>query len=963
MINLRKIRKYICLIGLLLFCFLCSDRVAIGEGNTVTMTEYDASAAARQSALSGKIVTISNLEEFRLFQSHLNESENGLAGISFRQEADITPGDYHFTYDEDVDRYWIDRENNRIGAVDRAGVVYKADGVTVSSVEALGLSDLILQTWDDAKWFAGTYDGQGHFFRGFLLGIIDNQGSTYGGLFCDLAGGTIRNVNVSDCCMHHCMSPLVNAMLDGTIENCNVSDIVGAADASGGIAGLLWRGTIQDCEVERCIFRFRQGYQEGEIYGGIGGVVGIMEQNGGAGIRNCQVTDTILYGADFSKVGTGGIAGIVNTAREGSISISDCSASVVIYGGKTAGGILGRVQRDGTGTVSIQNCVCSGSILEGADSSGSDVGGIVGRVGMEVSQITITDCISLMAIEKCSEKRRGMGTAGGVAGSVQGSCVIDDTVFAGCIREKETVGNRGQRNSAGGIVGELAAEGNVVNCVNFADIWMGDSQENICGGLVGLISADYDVKVANSLTLGKIIGKISGGLVGMLDAGEAVYQIDNALFLGELAGELTGNLAGEALSGSFSYCYGRCDMAQAFGNGALEMETCRQVSTEQLAGTEQFQSIFDEGELAGIFSVKEVLNYQANQKENRKMYALWDDTQVGYPLMSGMEDFLSFALRELDKEWDLPQLPDRNPSSSATPPEKETPAPTGQETQTPTPTPSEQEVPTPTPTPSEQEVLTPTPTPSGQEVPTPTPTPSGQAMPTPTPSEQEVPTPAPSGQGLPTPMPSGQGTPTPSPSGQETSNKQAVVAGFRGKSRSNKYAVLTWEKNTQVTGYYLYRSLNKSSGYRVIKQCTTQTTRFQDRKCKPGKKYYYQIRAIYLQNGKFYQGKASRCTVKLPYLRTPTFRLSKGKNDYGEKYLQITMGKYAGKYVDVYIKKANGHYKKASMASHKIAAYRDIIRFTYRRSGVKYWCKIRTYKIVKGKKRYSGYSKAKKIWL
>lgn len=935
MINLHKIKKYICLTGLLLLCFLCSDQVVIGEENTVTMTEFDASETARQSALSGKIVTISNLEEFRLFQSHLNESADGLAGISFRQEADITPGDYHFSYDEDADLYWIDRGNNRIGAMDRAGVLYKADGVTASSIGALGLSNLVLQAWDDAKWFAGSYDGQGYFFRGFLLGVIDGQGSALGGLFCDLGGGVIRNVNVSDCCMHYCMSPLANAMLGGRIENCNVSDIVGAADCNGGIAGLLWQGIIQNCTVERCIFQFRQGYQEGGLYGGLGGVVGVLEQNSGAEVCNCQVTDTILYGADFSQVGIGGIAGVANTGRMGSVSISDCSAAVTIHGGETAGGILGRVQKDETGTVHIQDCVCSGSMMESADSNGSDMGGILGRVGTDVSQVSITDCISQMVIGKCSEKRRAMSTVGGIVGSIQGNCVIDSAVFAGKIQEKETAVDRGQRNSAGGIVGEMTAAGTVVNCVNFADIRMGGSQENVCGGLVGLISTDQNVSVANSLTLGKVTGKISGGLVGTLDAGEAVYQVHNALSLGEPAGELVGILAGEALAGSFTYCYGREDMAQAFGSGSLDMETCRQISTEQLAGTEQTHPIFDSGDLAGLFTVKEVLNHQANLTGNRRSYSLWENTQAGYPLMSGMENFLPFALRELDQEW--------NPQPSVT----ETPKPSGQGT----------------------------PKPSGQG----TPEPSGQG------------TPKPSGQG--TSKPSGQGTPEPSggitlnPSGQGTSDpvitgtasgsgntggaaslsadtdKQTVVAGFRGKSNSNKSVTLTWKKNSHVTGYCIYRSLKKSSDYRAIQKCTAQATKFRDQKCKPGKKYYYRIRAVYQQNGKSCQGKASQCVVKLPHLKNPTFRLSKGKNDFGEKYLQITMGKYGGKYVDVYLKKADGHYKKAAMASHKIAAYRDKIRFTYRRSGVKYWCKIRTYKIVKGKKRYSGYSKVKKIWL
>lgn len=924
MINLRKIKTGVCLMGLVLLCLLCSDRRAVGEENTVTMTEYDSSEAARQSALAGKIVTISNLKEFRLFQKHFHESEDGLAGISFRQEADITPGDYHFTYDANMDRYWIDLSGNRVGAVDRQGQVYGPDGFTASSIGALGLSDLILQNWDDATWFAGTYDGQGYFFRGFLLGVIDYQGSTFGGLFCDLKGGTIRNVNVSDCCMHFCMSPLVNAMCGGTIENCHVSNILGAAECGGGIAGLLWQGVIRGCTVEHCSFQFRQGYQESGLYGGLGGVVGVVEQSLGGTITNCQVSDTALYGKDFSQVGTGGIVGVANTSRTGSLSITDCTASVTIHGGRTAGGIIGRIQKDGPGTVGIRNCVCNGSIIEPADSGWNIQGGILGKLGPDVAQVSVNQCISQMAIEKYSEERRSTGIAGGIIGSAQSECIVDRCVFAGRIQESETVGDRGQMNLAGGIVGEMGKKGTIVNCVNFGDIRMGTSQNDVCGGLVGWLPTEENVEVVNSLTLGSVTGEIAGGLVGQIDdGGQSVYRLHNSLSLGEVTGTVAGYLAGEAAPGTVLYCYGRGNMAQAFGSGAQETEYCRQVSAEQLAGTEQEKPIFDSGEYAGILSVVEILNVQANLSGNRSSYALWENTQAGYPLPEGMEESLPFALRELDGEW--------NPL----------PIPTG------TPKPSS----TGTPEASE--------TPSGTE--TPTSAPTGMPLGTEMPKASGMP----SGMGT----PSGSETPKMSAaprvgSAEETYlNQQAAVKRFRGKSVNHKSVVLTWKKNAQASGYCIYRSVKMSSGYRKIKKCSGKATRFRDKKCKPGKRYYYQIRAIYKLNGKNYQGKASECTVKLPYLKNPTFRLSKGKNEWGERYLQITLGKYAGKCVDIYLRKEIGYYRKVPMASHKISRYGRKLRFTYLHSGVKYWCKIRTYKIIKGKKRYSGYSKVKKIRL
>lgn len=894
---------YICLVAIILLGILCSGIIADSQEEAMTMTEFDMSAAARQEAAEGTVVTISTLKEFRLFQKHLNNSTDGLSGISFRQEADITPGDYRYTYDEEFDLYWIEQGEEKIGAVDRSGLFYKSNGYSVSSIEALGLSDLLLQEWDDAKWFAGNYDGQGYYFRGFLLGILDNRyGSGFGGLFCDLGGGTIRNVKVADCCMHYCMSPLVNAMYGGTIENCHVQNIVGAADCGGGIAGLLWQGTIRDCTVDHCVLQFRKGYSENAIYGGIGGVVGVLEQNTGAEIINCEVSNTTLYGADFSQVGIGGIAGVANTSRRGNISIQGCSAVVTICGGRATGGILGRVKWDGMGSVSICDCVCSGSILEDVGSSGSDIGGILGKIEQNLFQVSIENCISQMIIDKHSEKKRVTSSVGGVIGSAGGDCVIADTVFAGKIQENESAAAKGQTNYVGGIVGEMTAEGRVVNCANFASVYMGNLQNNICGGLVGLISSDKDVNVVNSINVGGIIGQTTGGLVGIVDGGEATYRLHNDLSLGETSGETTGDLAAEISGGTVSYCYQRNDISRAFGNSYPMIENCYQVSAEQLAGTETTHSIFKTGDYAGICSVREVLNQQAGLAENKRSYAKWKDTQAGYPLPESVIESLPFTPPVLDTEW--------KPLPSVT--EKPTASPSAVETQKPTA--------------------------SSSAVETQKPTISPPAVETPH-------------------------TLTPATKEPMVTEEQTVVAGFSGKSINNKSVILKWKKNTKAIGYRIYRSVRKSSGYREIKKCGSAATQFRDKKCKSGKKYYYQIRTIYVKDGKTCRGRASRCSVKLPYLCSPVYRLSKGKNTYGEKYLQITMRKYAGEYVDIYLKKEEGHYLKVSMASHKIAAYRGKIRFTYQRSGVNYWCKLRTYRIKKGKKQYSAYSKVKKIRL
>ena len=93
-------------------------------------------------------------------------------------------------------------------------------------------------------------------------------------------------------------------------------------------------------------------------------------------------------------------------------------------------------------------------------------------------------------------------------------------------------------------------------------------------------------------------------------------------------------------------------------------------------------------------------------------------------------------------------------------------------------------------------------------------------------------------------------------------------------------------------------------------------------------------------------------------LKTPTYQLSIGKSGK-QKYMQIKLKRYQGRYVEISLKKGNAAFKKASMVSDKIAYYHGKILFTYQKGGVVYSCKLRTYLIKNGRKKYSAYSKVK----
>ena len=77
------------------------------------------------------------------------------------------------------------------------------------------------------------------------------------------------------------------------------------------------------------------------------------------------------------------------------------------------------------------------------------------------------------------------------------------------------------------------------------------------------------------------------------------------------------------------------------------------------------------------------------------------------------------------------------------------------------------------------------------------------------------------------------------------------------KLTSQKYAKLTWKKNTRASGYIIYSSAKKNSGYKEIARITSKSkTTFTDKsvKIKKNVKRYYRIRAYRTLDKKMFNG-------------------------------------------------------------------------------------------------------------
>lgn len=209
-----------------------------------------------------------------------------------------------------------------------------------------------------------------------------------------------------------------------------------------------------------------------------------------------------------------------------------------------------------------------------------------------------------------------------------------------------------------------------------------------------------------------------------------------------------------------------------------------------------------------------------------------------------------------------------------------------------------------------------------------------------------------------------------SPSSGETEEKPEKIANseqlklkdLKIVSTPSLQVKLSWAQNKYAKGYEILRSAKKSSGYKKIGSVSSLKLSFVDKKVKRGQTYYYMVRAFERNNAKKVYGKAGKKKIKMAWYEAPILRLCKGVTPAKKSYVQVSVNRYSGSYVEVYLKTNGKRYVKAPLKNERISFYNGKIRFSYQRKTVLY-CKIRTYRIKKGKKYYSSFSKEKRIRL
>ncbi len=170
---------------------------------------------------------------------------------------------------------------------------------------------------------------------------------------------------------------------------------------------------------------------------------------------------------------------------------------------------------------------------------------------------------------------------------------------------------------------------------------------------------------------------------------------------------------------------------------------------------------------------------------------------------------------------------------------------------------------------------------------------------------------------------------------------------------------IRWSASGQNICYGIYRRERGKSSYKKLAVVTEKTT-WLDKKTQMGKKYRYQVFACRQENNTLLRsGVTESKWIETAYYSAPKVAY-KTENADGKRYLKLTLQKYRGDHIDIVLRK-NG--KEQIIKLHSISKYHGVFRFSYTRTGDFMYCKVRTWENRSGKKRFSEYTKMKKIKL
>ena len=873
---------------------------------SITMTEFYENESLDSSILEDTIVTINSLEELNLFRSCCAQN-GGLRtwGITFQQTKDISYSDVQFVYKRQDNRIGIYRGEALLGAIHRQGTFLKnLESTEDITLDSLDIEDSLLDT-SAAMNFYGTYDGLNNVISGFAM-LSDSKHTSFFGELS--SSGIIKNLAFKNIFWLSTNGSCIVDRNYGTIENCAIINSCGMekkSDTSGKLGNISIEnhGTITDCKIDSCTLILNSNET---ILGGI-------TAWNTSFVRDCDITSSLLMGyfRDWTtkKEYAGILGGIVGLQTKGNCDVSSCYSFCELDRGVYSGGIIGKIiDCDSTmGEIfRVYDCRSSHSITCGKYLDNSRVeysGGIVGYV-----QRTNKNCPIMIQIENCITTANMYTYADlpitAYTGGILGYSESEITIY-NCINNAsfEKLGNKITSGSWGGIAGKLKT-GTIVNCSNYSFLsnssYESDTSYHVTGGILG-IGETANVTVENCLSAGNLSGYYCGGIVGqyLSDSVQSENITDIPVTLGNCVS------LGE-VSGTFSGTLaGDAGNTSAYYCYSQKWENVPMLTN----GTTQSCEFVMETQIKGT----ELYQFIS---PNSTSYAYTGSLKTA--LNNWVSHYNSDKKKYYYYAWSDNSLgyPTLNSSLVA--------APT-------------------TITYSQTLIL------PGDS--------SGQTS-----DNTPEATPA-----LDTILKNPPGT-TSTPSSIDDSKKQNTnipelsVKKFKIIYAAANKVKLSWKSNPKAEGYIIFRSLKKKGGYRQIASAKSSSTSYLDQKVSSGKIYYYKIQAYTMKDAILHTGKSVKIKANVKWYRRPDIQL-RLTADKGQKYMQVKWKNAKGTHFEIYLRKNKKKYVKVPLRNNKLSAYSGKVRFTYNWKKTLIYCKIRTYKIVHGKKHYSEYSTQKKIRL
>lgn len=170
---------------------------------------------------------------------------------------------------------------------------------------------------------------------------------------------------------------------------------------------------------------------------------------------------------------------------------------------------------------------------------------------------------------------------------------------------------------------------------------------------------------------------------------------------------------------------------------------------------------------------------------------------------------------------------------------------------------------------------------------------------------------------------------------------------------SYKSVKVSWKKVANASGYQIYRSTSKSSGYSKL-ATTSSTSKVVS--ADVGQGYYYKVRAYKKQNGKTYYGSFSSPKGYRNYMSKPSFSVSSPS----KKKVKATWKKVSGA-SGYYVQFASNSSFTKSLKKVKVNSSKLSVTLSGAPSGKYKYVRVSCYKTINGKRVYSKWSSAKKV--